>query len=167
MKLEALCTYCISSLKCQTCCRAQLGKGGHQTLQANCTRYSINNDLMFNYSFNRSICIKDQVSDCLAQLQQLQEGLNSCNILDVVRNQPQVWEPVFVASNIFKISADEFLDQLEPQYSNSQAMKSKEVDTFKFFNDVIEKFEVGNITFPVLVFIVSFDVFLFQIYVIV
>lgn len=53
---------------------------------------------------------------------------------------------MFVPSDIFKFTADEFLDHLQPQYSSSQALKMKEVDTFKFFNDVIQKFEDGKDT---------------------
>ncbi|XP_046841801.1 uncharacterized protein LOC124435915 [Xenia sp. Carnegie-2017] len=94
----------------------------------------------------QSICIKDQISNSVAQLQQLQEGLSNCNLLDAIRKQPHVWKAVFVPSDIFKFTADEFLDHLQPQYSSFQALKMKEVDTFKFFNDVIQKFEDGKDT---------------------
>ena len=85
------------------------------------------------------------MSDCLPQLLQLQDGLSTCNLLSAIQNQPQIWEPVFVASETYQMKADDFLDQLVPQYSMSQELRSKEVDTFKYFSDVIQKIGAGTV----------------------
>lgn len=79
----------------------------------------------------------------MPQLLQLEEELTCCNLLTAVKKLPKIWKPFFVPGNTFHLSADEFLDQVMADYNISQSTRSKEVDTFKYFCDVIMKFDVG------------------------
>ena len=49
--------------------------------------------------------------------------------------------PVFQAGQQFQISVDDFLDEAEVEYSNSQVMKDKEIDTYTCFCDVMQLLE--------------------------
>ena len=64
-------------------------------------------------------------------LKELEEGLNAFGFLDEARKQSKLFEPLFVSSNRFSI----ILDDLHIEYSQSQTMKEKEEDTFKYFSD--------------------------------
>ena len=61
-----------------------------------------------------------------------------------IKNKSDVWEPVSKGGNTFEITADEFLDELEITYSSSQLEKDLEMNTIKFFSDVVENFERGE-----------------------
>ena len=88
--------------------------------------------------------MKDQLTDYLPALLQIKGGLDVCGLMNTIKSHPDVWRPVFECGTIlFKITADEFLDSLDVQYSTSQMRKQEEVDTFKFFSDVIEKLDTG------------------------
>lgn len=92
------------------------------------------------------MCIKDQLSAYLPALLQITHGLETCGLLETVRKYPDVWQPVFETGNIFAISATEFLDNLNAQYSSSQIQKHAEIDCFKFFCDVIESMDAGKVS---------------------
>ena len=92
----------------------------------------------------RSICWKDQLEKYLSSLLKNQKSLNVHGLVEAMRRKPDVWETVFKCGMGFYITADEFLDQLEVQYSPIQMQKEMEVDTFKFFCDVVEKLELGT-----------------------
>ena len=91
----------------------------------------------------RAICIKDQLNTILPALLQITHGLECCGLLDVIRRTPEIWQPVFGKSDSFQITAEEFLEQLDAEYSDSQIKKNAEIDTFKFFCDAIEIIDGG------------------------
>ena len=68
-------------------------------------------------------------------LKVLEEGMNSFGFLTEARRQSKLFESLFVSSNRFSIILDDFLDDLLIEYSQSQMMKEKEEDTFKYFSD--------------------------------
>ena len=68
-------------------------------------------------TYFRSLCVKDQLNEYLPALFQIIHGIEATGLLDVIRKSPEVWNPVFESGNYFKISPDEFLDQLVPHYS--------------------------------------------------
>ena len=85
--------------------------------------------------FNRSICIKSIIEPKIPMLKELEESLNAFGFLDEARRQSKLFEPLFVSSDRFCINLDDFLDDLKIEYSQFQAMKEKEEDTFKYFSD--------------------------------
>lgn len=91
----------------------------------------------------RSMCLKDQLSEVLPALLQITHGLEECNLLEIMRISPAVWQPVFDVGNSFEVTAEDFLCEVDAQYSTSQIKKIKEVDTFKFFCDAIEHLDDG------------------------
>ena len=92
----------------------------------------------------RSMCIKDQLSCYLPALLQITYGLEGCGLMGTIRRYPEIWRPVFESGNIFTITAEEFLENLNADYSESQISKLTEVDCFKFFCDVIESMDTGK-----------------------
>ena len=89
----------------------------------------------FNF---RSICVKDQFSSILPQLMQLEEGLSSFGLLESIRRFPDSWRPIFIQSDRFQMTADQFLEEAAVEYSMSQILKDLEINTYKVFCDVIQ-----------------------------
>jgi hypothetical protein len=87
--------------------------------------------------------MKVQLFKYLPALLQIQNGLQVCGLLKTIRENPVIWESVFKPTTVFTITADEFIDSLDVQYSTSQVKKSVEIDTFKFFCDVVENIDAG------------------------
>ena len=78
-------------------------------------------------------------------LKELQEGLNAYGFLGVATKQQKLFEPLFVSSDKFSVTLDEFLDDLDIEYDLSQAKREKEEDTFKFFSDALQEIcHTGN-----------------------
>lgn len=77
----------------------------------------------------------------LPSLLQLESGLSSSGLLTSIKQRPDVWESIFKCSNSFQMTTDEFLDELEVNYSSLQLEKDLEITTFKFFSDVVENLE--------------------------
>ena len=100
----------------------------------------------------RSLCMKDQLDAYLPQLLEIQTGLERCGIHDSIRKYPEMWGVVFESGSFFKLSADAFLDQITVVFSESKLKKNAEIDTYKFFCDVIEAVDVGGtVLFPVFI----------------
>ena len=74
----------------------------------------------------------------MPQLMQLQQGLTSCGVLSAIRRCPNLWALAFVSGICKPQSPDEFLDELEVKYSQSQLLKEKEVDVFKYFCEFVQ-----------------------------
>ena len=55
-----------------------------------------------------------------------------------MRRDKELWKPVFANGNCFTIAADEFLDQIIINFSESQLRRDAEFNTYKFFGDVIK-----------------------------
>ena len=88
--------------------------------------------------YDRSICVKSQIGSSMPQLMQLQQGLTSCGILDAIRKCPNLWALAFVQGFCKLQSPDDFLDELEVKYSQSQLLKDKEIDVFKYFCEFVQ-----------------------------
>lgn len=61
-----------------------------------------------------------------------------------MRRDKELWKPVFANGSCFTIAADEFLDQIIVNFSESQLRKDAEINTYKFFSDVIESIDSGG-----------------------
>ena len=99
---------------------------------------------LLHLNTSRSICIKDQLSQYLPQLVQIESALCECGILHHMRRDRELWKPVVANGNCFTIAADEFLDQIIVNFSESQLCRDAEFNTYKFFSDVIESIDNGG-----------------------
>ncbi len=90
------------------------------------------------------MCIKDQIGEYLPQLLQIESGLANCGMMKYVKSNPELWRVLFESGNTFKISAEELLEQIVVDFSVSQLAKEKEIDTYKFFCDVLEAIDSGS-----------------------
>ena len=76
---------------------------------------------------------------------QLEEGLSSCGILESIRQFPDSWKPIFTHADVFKMTSDQFLDEVVVEYSSSQIVKDLEINTYKVFCDVMQSiYEEGS-----------------------
>ena len=64
-----------------------------------------------------------------------------------MRRDKELWKPVFENGNGFTIAADEFLDQIIVNFSESQLCRDAEFNTYKFFSDFIESIDNGGTFF--------------------
>ena len=64
-----------------------------------------------------------------------------------MRRDKELWKPVFANGNCFTIAADEFLDQIIVNFSESQLRRDAEFNTYKFLSDVIESIDNGMYLF--------------------
>ena len=96
------------------------------------------------FLYYRSICIKGQLCQYLPQLVQIESGLDECGIVSHLRRNQEIWKPVFASGNCFTITADEFLDNMIVNFSESQIRKDAEINTFKFFSDVVTSIDAGG-----------------------
>ena len=95
--------------------------------------------------FFRAICIKDQVGDNLAELLEIKGGLDACGFShDVFEKNPELWQILFNSAGFFKMTAEDFLDELHEVYSDSQIKRDAEIDTYKSFCDTIDLIENGG-----------------------
>ena len=88
------------------------------------------------------MCIKDQLGEYLPQLLEIQSGFATCGLVDDLKKNADLWSIVLESGNTFKLSADEFLDQISAEFSDSQLMK---IAAYKFFCDTIEIIAAGGI----------------------
>jgi hypothetical protein len=85
--------------------------------------------------------MKDQLSECLPQLMQLEEGLSVCGVLKSIQDFPRVWREVFEKDHSIQFSAKSLLHSTDVDFSLSQLQKEREIDTYKAFTDVINLIE--------------------------
>ena len=71
-------------------------------------------------------------------INQLKEGLVVCGLLEAIQKDPELFRPVFVHSDLFTVTSEEFLDELQVIYSEKQVEKMAEETTFKHFCDLVE-----------------------------
>lgn len=69
----------------------------------------------------------------MPQLIKLQQGLDSCGILESARKHPKPWEPVFKDIPGSQVKTEEFLKNLIATFSESQLLKDKEIAVHKHF----------------------------------
>ena len=75
---------------------------------------------------------------------QLQNGLTSYGVLDTIRRCPNLWASALVSGICKPQSPDEFLDELEVKYSQSQLLKEKEVDVFLYFCEFVQSLDSSD-----------------------
>lgn len=83
----------------------------------------------------------------LPMLDQLIVGLNYCDVIAAVKENRTVMEPIFVAkyASWFCPSANTLLDEITADFSEDGSnLKMKEIDTFKFFNDLLQDLECDS-----------------------
>jgi hypothetical protein len=90
------------------------------------------------FSLYRSIYIKSCIEPKIPMIKELEQGLALYGLLNTVRQQPGLFEAVFLESSQFDITLDDLLDSLEVKYSQSQLLKEKEEDVFKYFSDMVQ-----------------------------
>ena len=93
---------------------------------------------MTSISLFRSIIITSVIEPKLGMLNQLKEGLVVCGLLEAIQKDPELFKPLFVHSDLFTVTSEEFLEELLVVYSEKQVEKMAEELTFKHFCDLVE-----------------------------
>eukprot|EP00794_Sanderia_malayensis_P011469 gene11469-12665_t len=94
----------------------------------------------------QSLFYKQIISPVYTSLHQFEEGLRLFGVLQAIKESPAVCRPLFTMhGHIFKWEPGEFLASLEVLHSpaGSNAF-DKEVDTFKYFSDLVEQMSVES-----------------------
>lgn len=104
------------------------------------------------FFISRTICIKSCIVPKIPMIKELEQGMNLFGVLNAVRQQPRLFEGVFVESGQFDITLDDLLDSLEVCYSQSQFLKEAEEDVFKYFSDTMQSIAHSGTWMPPLVF---------------
>ena len=87
----------------------------------------------------RSIVIKAKVEPMLPVIEEIINGLNCYNIFNMIKQNPNVMRPVFCHGNQFEWHYEEFVNSLQPVFSEEGSSKRMlEVTTYKALLDVIE-----------------------------
>ena len=89
----------------------------------------------------RSLCIKTNWKNTCHRYCKLKVGWQN---VTYIRNNPNVWQPVFETGNMFKVSSGEILDDSVVEFSESQILKEFEIDTHKYFSHVPESMDHGG-----------------------
>ena len=90
------------------------------------------------------MCIKDQIGDVLAELMEIRNGLEACGISsNTIKKNAELWHMMFTSGDFFSLSADEFLDDLNAVFSDSQIRKNAEIDVYKYFCDAMMSIDIG------------------------
>ena len=74
----------------------------------------------------------------IPMLKDLENGLELHGLSQLIKQNSNVFEPVFTVSDRLSITADHFLEKLIVHYSQQQLLRSKEEDVFKFFADFVQ-----------------------------
>ena len=89
--------------------------------------------------------MKDKIGDVLAELMEIKNGLEACGISsDTIKERAELWHMMFQSGSFFSLSADEFLDELIPVFSESQIRKNTEIDVYKYFCDAMISIGTGS-----------------------
>ena len=93
--------------------------------------------LDFHSSF-RSIANKSVIEPRLGMINQLKEGLVVCGLLEAIQKDPELFKPLFMPSDLFTVTSEEFLEELQVVFSEKQVEKMAKEVTFKHFCDLVE-----------------------------
>lgn len=75
-------------------------------------------------------------------LDQMIEGLRSFGMLECIKENAELLEPVFGNSTIFSVNAETFIESVCGEFSESGSnAKDVEINIYKFFTDYIEDCE--------------------------
>ena len=91
--------------------------------------------IVLSMNHYRSIIIKEKIEPTLGMICQLEDGLASYGLLKEIRKYPSFFQPLFVSSNLFDVTPDEFL---HVNWSENQAERYLEQTAFKYFSDFVE-----------------------------
>ena len=95
--------------------------------------------------FYRAICMHDQSPTILSSISKLEEGLKTYGLLKSIREQPLIWEPVFVSGSAPSLTATAFLNELLVDFSLSDVKKQKEIDVFYHFTNYIQSLNTDGL----------------------
>lgn len=78
----------------------------------------------------------------MPMLDQMIEGLRSFGMLECIKENAELLEPVFGNSTIFSVNAETFIESVCGEFSESGSnAKDVEINIYKFFTDYIEDCE--------------------------
>ena len=80
-------------------------------------------------------------------LHQFAEGLTLFGVLDAIKESPDIMRSLFMKSGgaVFDWRVKDFLSQIDAVYSpHGSNLYMKEVDTYKYFCDVVEQLLIGG-----------------------
>ena len=82
-------------------------------------------------------------------MHQFAEGLELFGVMDAIKEFPQIMRPLFTAGDsIFEWDLEGFLSMIQVAYSPvGSNLYQKEIDTFKYFSDILEQVSIGGIPF--------------------
>ena len=82
----------------------------------------------FLNQYFRSLCIKDQIGDVLAELMEIRNGLEATGISsDTIKKRGELWQIMLKSGSFFSLSAEEFLDELIAVFSELQIRKTRKL----------------------------------------
>ena len=72
-------------------------------------------------------------------LNQIMEGLRCFGTCDLIKEFPDLLEPVFVQCGCFLLKPEEFLEDIRGEFSEPGSnYRQQEIDIYKYFNDYVE-----------------------------
>ena len=77
-------------------------------------------------------------------MMQLESGSVACGLMAHMKDSPEIWHSLFENGNMFQVSAEGILDDMIINYSTSQLLKEKQIDTYKSFSNVLEVIGAGG-----------------------
>ena len=100
--------------------------------------------MVLNY---RSLFYKTHVTPVYTSLHQFAEGLKLFGVLDAIKDSPDIMRTLFSMSGgaAFAWKVEDFLSEIDVVYSpHGSNLFMKEVDTYKYFCDVVEQLSIGG-----------------------
>ena len=79
---------------------------------------------MTSISLFRSIIITSVIEPKLGMLNKLKEGLVVCGLLEAIQKDPELFKPLFVHSDLFSVTSEEFLEELLVVYSEKKSREN-------------------------------------------
>lgn len=94
--------------------------------------------------FFRCICLHYTVLSSITEINQFIDGLKTCNVLNLVRKNPEIFKNVFQVSK--QLTAEQIDDIFDPVYSLKESNRYKVEQNIVFnFNQYLEDVEQGNV----------------------
>jgi hypothetical protein len=86
-----------------------------------------------------------EFSKLLPMLNQIMDGLRCFGTHDLVKDYPNLLEPVFVEYGCFLLKPEEFLAGVTGKFSEvGSNNREREIDIFKYFSDYVEDIECDD-----------------------
>lgn len=72
-------------------------------------------------------------------LNQIMDGLHCFGTCALIKEFPELLEPVFVQCGCFILKPEEFLEAIRGEFSEPGSnLRQQEIDVYKYFNDYVE-----------------------------